>query len=211
MPRLTDAARSAAIKAKAVLSYDLIKVSLGCSNADLTDQAACELEGEYWLDDIYMTSYGSDVTADVGNGEEVFYSSEDLLGTSDVEETLSMDLATVSLTLSAISNNWLEKSQSMELNNRAVEMWRQLLDPVTREKIGLPFKYFSGVIVGGDIAKSTIEGGSSVELKASNEYYNFQVLSGFRANVDDHQKFFPNDTGFKNTSAISKNVPWGSE
>jgi len=209
MARFTDSERPAALKAKVLISADILKISFGCTSGDFSDQSTCEANGELWTDDILLTTYVSDLPADVGNGEEVFQASGDLLSMSDVEESLTMDLGTVSLGMMAISNEWLKLSQTIELNGRDVEIWRVLLDPITREIINAPFKYFAGTVVSGQVDKKNIKDGSSVELEVSNHFYNFQVLSGFRCNTNDHQKFFPNDTGFKDTSSVPRKLGWG--
>lgn len=200
-----------AVRAKRLVAADLVRLSFGCTDATYTNQTTCETNGEIWTEDILLTTFGNDITADVGSGDLVFQSTNDLLEIPSVEETLGMDLGTISLSLAAITNDWLTLSQSIELTNRPVELWRVLLDEDTLEIIGAPFKYFAGVVVRGGIKKSNVQDGSSVVLECSNEFYNFEVVSGFRCNVDDHQKFFPGDTGFVNTSSIAKKLLWGKE
>jgi len=210
MSRFNDQLTVSALSADKMVSVDLVRISFGCTNANYATKATCELNGETWTDDILMTTFVNDISADVdGTGTIIFQSSNELLNISEVEESLGMDIGTMSIDLLAISSQWLLLSQTIEVTNRPVELWRVLLDPNTLNMVGAPVKYFSGVIVSGTINKVDGGDGSSVTIEVSNELYNFQVVSGFRANVDDHQKFFPLDTGFKNTSSITKKLVWG--
>lgn len=211
MPRIADTARKDALTAKVLLSAELVRISLGCTDSAYTDQTACELNSELWTDDILITTFVQDVPADVGDGKGVlnFEAAKDLLSISDIEESLTMDLGTITLGLSAISGEWLQLSQQMELNNRPVEIWKVLLDPVDYSVINAPFMIFAGVIVTGGIQKTEVDDGSAVEIEVSNQYYSFETQAGFRCNQNDHQKFFPNDTGFKFTSSVPKKIAWG--
>lgn len=211
MPRIIDTARKDALSAKELMSADLVKISLGCSDSTHSDQAACELAGETWTDDILITTFVTDLAVDVGNGVETFGSAKDLLSLSDIEESLAMDLGTITLEMSAVSGLWLQLSQTVELLNRPVQIWKVLLDPSDYSVINEPFMTFAGVIVTGGIQKSNIEDGSAVQLEVSNQFYNFEIQSGFRCNINDHQRFFPNDTGFKFTSAVPRKIFWGMD
>jgi hypothetical protein len=212
MSRIASSAARAATAATNLMCADLIRLSFGCTDATYTDQATCELNAGIWTPDILMTDFSTDVSADVdGTGAIVFQTTSDLLELSAVDESLGMEITSVSIGLSAISNTWLQQSQTIELLNRPVEIWRAIIDPTTFAIVGSPFKYFAGVVVAGDILKTEGGDGSSVQLECSNEFYNFEIVSGFRCNELDHQKFFPNDTGFKNTSSIQKKVMWGEE
>lgn len=210
MSRIQSPSTKAAVSGNTLVCADLVRLSFGCTDTTYTDKATCELNSEVWTDDILMTDFGTDITVDVdGTGAITFQTTSDLIDLGDVEETLGMEITSLSISLGAISSDWLQKSQSIEILNRPVEVWRVMLDPDTLQVIGSPFKYFAGVVVSGDILKVEGGDGSAVQLECSHEFYNFEVTSGFRCNVTDHQKFFPNDTGFKNTSSIQKKIPWG--
>lgn len=211
MPRIQDTARKDALKAKTLLSANLVKISFGCSVDTYADQASCETGGETWTDDILISTFSTDLTADVGGGPVLFAAATDLLSVSDIEESLSMDLGTVSLSLSGVSGQWMQISQQVELINRTVEIWKVLLDPATMQIINAPFKLFGGVVVAGGIKKSHEGDGSVVSIEVSNEFYNFEVYGGFRCTVNDHQNFFPGDTGFKFCTSIKKKLVWGTE
>ena len=211
MSRLDSQLTKDALDSVNVVSVDLLRVSFGCSNSTFTDKATCELNGSIWTDDITLTSFGNDITYDIDKtGSDVtFFSSSDLLEIGKINESLGMELDTIDLTLSGVSGQWIQLSQQIELLNRPVELWRALLDANTYEVIGEPFKYFAGVVVSGAISKVEGGDGSTVVISCSNEFYNFEIVRGFRANVEDHQRFFPNDTGFKNTTSVEKKIQWG--
>ena len=213
MSRLTTQPTKDAAAASQLVSADLIRMSFGCTKSQYTDKATCEINGGVWTDDIALTDFGNDIAYDVdGQGTAtVFQSSSDLLDYDDVEESLGMELGTVNFTMNAISGKWLQLSQSIELLNRPVEVWRVLLDPNTLAIVGQPFKYFAGTVVSGGITKVENGEGSAVSIECSNEYYNFEIVRGIRANESDHQNFYPNDTGFKNTSSVEKQIKWGGK
>ena len=214
MPRITDSNQISALGSKVLLSADILKISFGCTNSDYTDQAACELNNGIWTDDINLTTFHRDITVAVdiqdGNGgiSTSFQSTSDLLNLPEIDETLAMDLSTIEINIAAITNDWLLKAQSIEILNRPVWIWRVLYDPDTLAMVGEPFQIFGGYITGGDIDFTIIEDGSSVNLQASNQFYDFERVAGFRCSVSEHQSFFPNDTGFQFTSGVERDIEW---
>lgn len=204
-----NAQSAAALQSSHIISAELIRVSFGCTDGSYTDQATCEVNSETWADDILITTYGEDLVSDVGEGMLTFESATDLLGMSDIEESLAMDLVTLNLTFSGVTREWLQLSQEVEIINRPVEVWKVLISPDTGEIINAPFKIYAGIIVGGSLVKNPTGEGSAVEVEVSNHFYDFKVLSAFRCNEDDHQKFYPNDTGFKFSSTVERKIKWG--
>lgn len=209
--RLPSQTEKDAASAKELLSVDLLKISFGCTDGTYTDQASCELNGETWTDDILVTTYVTDLDVDVGSGVEIFESAKDLLELPEIEDSLSMNMDTLPITFSGVSGKWLQLTQEIEIMNRPVEIWRMFLDPFTRLPKGLPFKTFTGSIVDGGLKKTNIGGGSVVTLEASNQYYNFHIIRGILCNVDSHQQHYPNDTGFKFTSSVPRELTWGKK
>lgn len=212
MPRYSDSARIDAGNARRLLVVDFVRIAFGCTDNAYSDQATCELNGEIWTDDLLMCTMPRDmtVTVDSGQGPEVktFIAGSELLKLPDIEENLEMVVSKVTITIAAITNQWLIKSQSIELANRPVWIWRQYLDPDTQATIGDPFLIFGGKIVDGNLLAIEQGDGSVVSLEASNQFYDLKRVAGFRCNVEDHQAFFPNDTGFKFTSSIKKELKW---
>ncbi len=209
MTRIGDTPRRNALASKVLVAAELLRISFGCTDSTYTSKTTCESNSGVWTDDVLITTFAQGLEADVGGGVLTFEASKDLLSISDIEESLAMDLATVTLDFSAISGEWLQRSQQIEVLNRPVEIWKVLLDPDTYEIINEPFIVYAGKIVGGSLLKTGIKDGSAVTLEVSNQYYNFEVQSGFRCNQNDHQKFFPNDTGFKFCSSVPRKLLWG--
>lgn len=211
--RFEDASMDAAVDAKQLVSIDLVRVSLGCTDSQYTDQATCELNDGIWTDDILLATHDADITALVVINEvevsKTFLATKNLTGISDIEEAMAIDLASVTLEFSGISGEWLKLAQQANMLNRPVEVWKVLLDFNNDYAIiGKPFKTYAGTIVGGGGSKAVEGGGSAVEIEVSNPLHNFQRLSGFRCTVADHQKFFPEDTGMQHTSSLERELRW---
>ena len=214
MSRISDVDQIALLGGRSLLSADLVKISFGCTNSQYTTKTTCELNSGIWTDDINLCTFHRDVTTSIdindGNGNVVtsFQATPDILSLPEVDESLDMSIDTVSIDLAAITNNWLVAYQRIEMLNRPVWIWRALFNPDTLEMVGLPFLIFSGFIVGGNLDFTITKDGSSATLEVSNQFYDFEQVAGFRCNVEEHQEFYPNDTGFKNTSSLERNLEW---
>lgn len=213
MTRTSDANQINALKAREIVTCDLVLIRLGCTLSNYTSQASCELNGGVWTNDILMCTRDypvENVSLDLGQGSEVltFDAGADLLELPDIEESLEMDIGTVSIQISALDNDWLIKSQSIELSNRPVWIWRVLFDPSTNAMIGTPFQIFGGGIVTAEVMAIEEGEGSRVNIEVSNQFYDFKRVAGFRCNVEDHQSFYPGDTGFKFVTSVQRELKW---
>tara|TARA_B100000780_G_scaffold209336_1_gene149407 strand:- start:1822 stop:2376 length:555 start_codon:yes stop_codon:yes gene_type:complete len=151
---------------------------------------------------IYLTENSYAITL----GGNTYAPSSSLKGISNINESSEVNIASVSITLSGVSQDYISILLSESYIDRKVTIHRALLN-ATGGIIGNPILVYDGRMQSFSISDSTST--SQIVLTASSHWSDFEKKSGRRTNHNSQQIFFAGDKGFEFAPNTVKDLKWG--
>lgn len=159
--------------------------------------------GAWTEGELRLTDNGWDLTA----GANTYQATAGLLGFSEVEESPSIKVNEVTISLSGLDNSILSFLNTVKMVGIAQALWRVWLDKDTGQIIGDPVLIHSGYSDGDEIAES--DGNVIIAIKSRDRLSDFDRVSGRRTNDTEHRLVYPSDRGFEFiATSQEKTVQW---
>lgn len=132
-----------------------------------------------------------------------------LLGFNDVEETATMQIVKLGITVSGIAGYEDGTSPVQDLLTEDYTHAPVYIHRVYYGESGQigGFEIYRGYITSAAIA-FTNYGESSVNIQTANHLSDFQRISGRFTNTESQQFHYPNDLGFEYSPEVQKEVKW---
>lgn len=149
----------------------------------------------------------------VDGASATFKESDTTFGTlgplSQIEDGMTGDAPTLSFTIYPPSNAAIAILTDPAVQGSRLRVWVPVLDPATGIVIGTPQKWFDGW---SDAATNLIDENShSLAVEAKSKLIRvIMPQEGARLSNGWHQTHHPGELGMQYTSAIQRQVPWGS-
>lgn len=152
----------------------------------------------------YLTDFGRDISHD----SKTWLSAQGLLNVSAVTENNSNGIEQVSISLTAIPDNFVNLFLDFNYIDRSVRIHKLFLDK-DGAIVGNSVLIFDGRI-DKPVIKHDFEGQTaSIGITASSHWANFERKSGRFTNDAHQQSYFSGDDCFKFSIDYEKEITWG--
>jgi hypothetical protein len=142
----------------------------------------------------------------ISYGGNIFLPSSALKGISNVSETSDIQLGSLTVSLSGVSQEYIAILLSQTYIDRQITINRVLLDD-SHVIIGDPITVYDGRIQNFIIADKT--NSSAVSLVAASHWADFDKKAGRRTNNNSQKMHFPTDRGFEFAPNTIRDLRWG--
>lgn len=179
----------------------------------LTEVASEEQVATFWelveinleTSDYLLTNAPYDVVYD----SKTYQAWGALLGFNDVEETATMEIAKLGITVSGIA---AYEDGTSPIQDLLTEDYTHAPVYIHRVYYGVNgqiggFEVYRGYISSAAIAFNN-DGESSVNIQTANHMSDFSKQSGRYTNSESQQFFYPGDEGFEYSPEVQKEVTW---
>jgi len=153
---------------------------------------------------VYMCDGFRDITWDGHTWTAVGY----FLGFTDIEESATLQVASVTVSLSGIDQSYVAAFLQEAYLDRQVKIHKAFLD-ADMDLVSAPFLIFNGRIDAPVIEEDPDSGKSTLEVKCSDHWVDFERIPGRHTNHAEQQIHFPGDKGFEFADQIVKAIKWG--
>tara|TARA_R110002096_G_scaffold309135_1_gene503617 strand:+ start:2373 stop:2936 length:564 start_codon:yes stop_codon:yes gene_type:complete len=183
--RTTSSAVQAEISAAANTPVHLVEVTLGAT--------------VYRITDAYIAlTWGGNEYSQAGH----------FLGFSDIEESATLQVSKLTVSLSAIDKTFVSLLLSQDYLDRPIKIYKGFLDAAGALIVD-PLLVFEGRIDSPIIQEDPDAGTATIAVSASNSWGDFLRRIGRFTNHEGQQVHFPGDLGLQFASEIVKDVVWG--
>jgi hypothetical protein len=153
---------------------------------------------------VYLTDAYRDI---IWNGNNYLRTGH-FLGISEIEESLELNINTVSISLSGVEQSWIAAFLSRNYIDRQVKVHLAFLNTV-EGVITSPILIFDGRMDGPVINDNPNDGTCEIVVSVASQFIDFNRVSGRLTNHEDQQIYFPGDKGFEFASEMVKEIVWG--
>ena len=137
-----------------------------------------------------------------------FLSSSDLLEIDQVSESSELQINSLNLTFSGVSQTFVSLFLTNDYIDVRTRIWTGVLDN-SDGVIGEPILIFDGRITGYGI--SDTQDSSSVEVEVASHWKDFDKTNGRKTNSNTQQLYFAGDKGFDFAAESAKDLKWGKD
>lgn len=131
-----------------------------------------------------------------------------LLGFSDIEEHVDIQVSSLTLNLSGVDQTWIALVLDNDFVDRPVSIYKAVLD-YDGNLVADPFLVFGGAINHAGIAEDPDDGTCTVSIGATSHWADFDRKPGRHTNHAEQQHWFPDDEGLEFASEIIGDIYWG--
>ena len=158
---------------------------------------------------LYLSTASYDIVATTGtsSGSQTYLAQGKFISYSGVRQTDELRINNVALQLSGSTDTFVNIVLNDQYLHRRVFIYRSWINIATNALIDSPSLVYAGTITGGDVLDSARE--CQVSLTTSNEFYDFEKMSGRKSNTDSQKRFFPNDNGMIYSTNTINDIRWG--
>lgn len=158
---------------------------------------------------LYLTTASYDIVATTAtsSGSQTYLAQGKFISYSGVRQTDELRINNVALSLSGSTDTFVNIVLNDQYLHRKVYIYRTWINVATNALIDSPVLVYAGTITGGDVLDSARE--CQVSLTTSNEFYDFDKISGRKSNSDSQKRFFPNDNGMLYSTNTINDIRWG--
>jgi len=155
---------------------------------------------------VNITDCSFSLTSDVSGSSVTYNSSDFIMGISEFSEQTDISKASLKLTLSGASQEFISTVLNENVVNDEVTIYRGLLDN-SNSIIADPIVLYKGNIENFSIQES--ETTSNVILSIVSHWADFDKKNGRKTNQTSQQRFFSTDVGMEFSSELVTNIKWG--
>ncbi|MFH1984118.1 MAG: hypothetical protein ABIL58_19945 [Pseudomonadota bacterium] len=130
------------------------------------------------------------------------------MGISDISETATLQVSSVTLSLSGVDQAFISQFLNYDYTDRQVLVYRAWLDD-SEAVISSPVLWFDGRMDEPVIDEDPETGKCIVAVTCANHFVDFEKQSGRYTNHESQQIFYPGDKGFSFASEIVTDIVWG--
>jgi hypothetical protein len=165
---------------------------------------------EFQLDTpLYLTTAGFNISASTAtsSGTQTYLAQGSFLNFSGVRQSDELRVNNVSLTLSGSTPTFVNMVLQDQYLHRKIYIYKAWLNLTTGAIVDAPVLIYTGTITGGEVNDTATE--CQVALTTSNEFYDFDRITGRKTNTDSQEKWFPSDRGMRFSTATIADIKWG--
>jgi hypothetical protein len=156
----------------------------------------------------FWNGYGN-LTMTAGGSSKVFTGAGDMLGVSEIEESSTLSMSGVTLTLSGIKSSIIATALGANYTNRKGAIYLGLFD-TSSNVIADVYTIFKG-----NMDVMNIQEGADtclITLKLESRLITFEKSSNRMYTLEDQKVDFPNDVGFEFIPDLQdKEITWGKK
>ena len=156
----------------------------------------------------FWNGYG-DLTMTAGGSSKTFAGAGDMLGVSEIEESSTLSMSGVTLTLAGIKSSIIATALGANYTNRKGAIYLGLFD-TSNNVIADVYTLFKG-----NMDVMNIQEGSEtcvITLKLESRLITFEKSSNRMYTLEDQKVDFPNDVGFEFIPDLQdKEITWGKK
>ena len=150
--------------------------------------------------------YGS-ITISINGTSQTFTGGGDLLGLSDIEESDTLSMSGITLTLAGIKSSLISTALSAQYTNRNGAIYLGLFD-ASRNVVSDVYTLFKGKMDVLNISEGPVT--TVIQLKIESRLIVFEKASNRMYTLEDQKVDFPNDIGFEFIPDLQdKEIIWG--
>lgn len=131
------------------------------------------------------------------------------LGFSGLSESFDMRIPSVSVTISAVDQSWIQRALTKQYIDRRLVIYKAFIDYVNGV-VTDPVLMFDGRMDGMPISDDPDGGSCIITVSATNQWSDFERRPGRHTNDQEQQSFFPGDKFFEFASEVNKQIRWGA-
>lgn len=158
---------------------------------------------------IYLTTASYDITTatDTSNGTQTYLAQGSFLNYSGVRHSDELRVNNVSLILSGSTSTFVNMVLQDQYLHKTVRIYKCWINLTTTAIIEQPILIYSGTMTGGDVTDTSSE--CQVTVTTSNEFYDFERITGRRTNQNSQQRYYPTDNGMLYSTSAIADIKWG--
>jgi hypothetical protein len=158
---------------------------------------------------IYLTSASYDITTATAtsSGTQTYLAQGSFLNYSGVRHSDELRVNNVSLQLSGSTATFVNMVLQDQYLHKTVKVYKCWINLTTRAIVDAPVLIYSGTMVGGEVNDTQSE--CQVTMTTSNEFYDFERITGRRSNDNSQQRYFAGDRGMIYSTAAIADIKWG--
>ena len=151
---------------------------------------------------IKITNWARDVSA----LSTTFLSSSDLLEIDQVSESSELQINSLNLTFSGVSQTFVALFLTNDYIDVRTRIWTAVISN-TDSVISEPILIFDGRVTGYGITDT--DDNSTVEVEVASHWKDFDKTNGRKTNSNTQQLYFAGDKGFDFAADTVKDIKWG--
>jgi hypothetical protein len=157
------------------------------------------IEVEFSVNTFYLTDAYRDIVWDNGGGNHTYIALGHFLSFSDIEETSTVQVSSLTVQLSGIDQTFLSAVLSEYYIDRPLKIYKGFLDD-TMAVVADPILIFEGRMDSPIISENPDDGSCILSAAATNTWVDFERLAGRHTNHEEQQIF----------SELTKEIRWGT-
>lgn len=149
----------------------------------------------------YWTNYGRDLSY----GGKTYNHSSSLRGVGSVTDQAEITVSSFTITLQNVDRTSLGIALNQPVSGIPVDVWAAVIQNETI--LGV-----IGVQLGATLSTWSADESSTdaaLNFTAASSWADFDRVNGRRTTLANQQRFFPNDTGFKQAHSVVQKIKWG--
>lgn len=158
---------------------------------------------------LYLTTASFDIQASTltSSGSQTYLAQGKFLSYSGVRQSDELRINTVAINLSGSTSTYVDVVLQDQYLHKQMQIYRVWLNVSTGVPIATPALIYAGTITGGEVNDTQDE--CTVGLSTSNEFYDFDKLSGRKTNPNSQQRFYSGDLGMNYSTVTIGDIRWG--
>ncbi len=153
---------------------------------------------------VYLTSFDRHLEYD----GKTFAAESYLLGMGAFQESSNLIVATTTLSLSGVEQEFLASVLQEEYKGRSVIVHKGFLDDA-EQVAGVLDHFWDGEITSWGLDENPEDGKSVIAVEVANAWSQDQHASGRQASDADQQLWFSGDMGMQQPPNVGQEFPWG--
>ena len=156
------------------------------------------------------TVFLSDGNFEVTFDSNTYNPTGSFLAFSDIVESNQLTIESVTVSLSGVDQTHTNILLSEDYIDREVKIFKAFLND-SNALVADPVQVFAGRISDAVVAEDNDTNTASISITCSSQFIDFDKTNGRYTNLESQQTFFSDDTGFRYSSVILKDITWGVE
>jgi hypothetical protein len=158
---------------------------------------------------IYLTTASYDITTatDTSSGTQTYLAQGSFLNYSGLRHSDELRVNNVSLILSGSTSTFVNMVLQDQYLHKPVRIYKCWINLTTTAIVDEPVLIYSGTMTGGDVSDTSSE--CQISITTSNEFYDFERITGRRTNQNSQQRYYPGDNGMLYSTSAIADIKWG--
>lgn len=158
---------------------------------------------------LYLTTASYDISTSTAtsSGTQTYLAQGKFMAYSGVRQSDELRINNVAIQLSGSTDTFVNMVLQDQYLHRRINIYRTWIDIATNSLIDSPSLVYAGTITAGDVSDTATT--CEVTLTTSNEFYDFEKVSGRKSNQNSQQRWYPFDNGMLFSTTAIADIRWG--